>query len=801
MPVHDLDFSPDGKTLVVASSWPQMGAIHVIDVTRGLSRLVAKDRMAILNSLAFPGGPTMAWRQQLTGYSPDAARVATGGDLGCAMVFDSATGQPAFFGPHNHSGPFRHTWSAVGSTTFSPDGRRFATASLSHPGPSDVRLHDAETGRSIGMPVSMNNYVSAMAFSPDGKILAAGDYDSLVHFWDAQTGNRIGEPLRQPDIVLGLAFRPDGKVLAVSHSHDHGGRYGTILWDLETRRQIGKSIPEAGEVLAFSPDGRTLLTGQWLNLHRWDGATAEPVGTPTALTAQISSAAYRRDGRMIAVGCIDGTLQLCDGETAERFGTAMIHPARVSAVAFSPDPEARLILAGYIDGSARLWDRASQKLLGPPVLQSSSIKAVTFLPDGRSFLTTSHDGTTRRWPVPEPANDDVKLLALELQVRTGLEMSEEKAVVRLSPAIWHARRQQLRDLASPARQPSGISDVAFHEARARDAEQDDDSFAARWHLDRLVALQPERSDKWLTYARRARQFTASGQFKEAEQDYARARKLGSAEQLLNWYRYRIHDCLISKQWQSAQWYVERVLAVAPDDWHLYADRALINDQFGRLKEWEADLKRAVAHGADSPFQLQMADNFARKGMWTKARLALLGAGNGGRLPMQAFHHMAATCVKAGDRAEYRRLCALLIHQVGEQPHPYVANLVVWVCALGPGAVDDYSRPIALAESALREVTPAERRNVLNTLGAVLYRAGRYREAIARLHEAIKLAEDDERKVHDWAFLAMAHQSAGEPAEARKYRDLVTRHKAPANEDPWNKLDLELFRSEVEAVVK
>ena len=75
------------------------------------------------------------------------------------------------------------------------------------------------------------NYVAALAFQPDGKVLAAGDYNGLVRFWDTSTGREIGRPLPQGEIVLSLAYSPDGKMLAVGLANDHTGKPGIRLWD------------------------------------------------------------------------------------------------------------------------------------------------------------------------------------------------------------------------------------------------------------------------------------------------------------------------------------------------------------------------------------------------------------------------------------------------------------------------------------------------------------------------------------------------------------------------------------------
>jgi WD40 repeat protein/serine/threonine protein kinase/tetratricopeptide (TPR) repeat protein len=802
MPVHDLVFSPDGKTLLVGSGWGnETGAIHSIEITGGLSRLVAKEKTAILHSLPLPF-PTHGWQLHFASYSPDAGRILVGGGHGRAKLFDTATARPTFFGPGKHSGPFRHYWEAVGATTYSGDGRLFATASLDARGPSEVRLHDAETGQMVGEPLLHTNYVSAMAFSPDGTMLATGDYDRFVHFWDTRTGKRIGQRMLQPDIVLALKFRPDGNVLAIGHAKDYSGQRGVVLLDVASGQAVGKPIPEYGDILVFSPDGTKLVTSQWLRLCLWDSTTGERIGEPSYQSANIGSFAFRRDGKMILVGCSDGTLQLCDGETGKRTGAAMVHPAGVQAVAFSPDPEGKLLLAGYADGSARLWDRATQKLLGPPVLQSNSIRAVAFTPDGRSFVTSGTDGTTRCWPVPVPTEESLDRLTLQLQVRTGLEMNEGQGMVRLLPDEWRRRREQLaRDEGSPNAFAHGfVSDRDYHDARARDAEQDGDAFAARWHLDLLLALHSTDEDRWLALVRRARQYTVSGNLDEAAKDYSRARKLGSAEQLQNWYRYRILECLERKRSQSAIWYVNRVLAESPNDWHVYADRATANEQLGRSKEWEADVQQAVARGADLNYVFMLVDEFARKEMWTQAGSMIVFANSRVRLPDPAWHQLALALVKTGNRIEYRKLCRLLSKQLDERSDPDVARLAASVAVVAPRALDDYSTTIALVERALKNVEAERRQQFLDASGALLFRSGRHRESIARLRESLAVPGGHGRE-HDWLFLAMALHCDGQTNEAIKYLDLARQQTLPGKDRPWEKLEIQLLREEAEKLVK
>src|SRR5262249_24375569 len=128
--------------------------------------------------------------------------------------------------------------------------------------------------------------ITALAFSPDGKIMATGGtFDFATKLWDVDTGQERSTLEGHTGWVLSVAFSPDGKVLATASTGYRGSMDlprgsappGEVkLWDVET----GKELPPlAGDTsgtlaVAFSPDGKTLVTG---NMHQsaihWDVAT------------------------------------------------------------------------------------------------------------------------------------------------------------------------------------------------------------------------------------------------------------------------------------------------------------------------------------------------------------------------------------------------------------------------------------------------------------------------------------------------------------------------------------------------
>ncbi len=168
--------------------------------------------------------------------------------------------------------------------------------------------------------------------------------------------------------------------------------------------------------------------------------------------------------------------------------------------------------------------------------------------------------------------------------------------------------------------------------------------------------------------------------------------------------------------------------------------------------------------------------------------------------MSAWCCHALVCLKAGDPVGYRRICTRLLQEAGPQSHPGLANAVAWICAVGPDAVSDWSRPIALAELALKQATPQARPDVLNTLGAILYRAGRYQEAVARLRESIQ-AKGGKGLPQDWVFLALAQHRLGETTEARQLLDKVKQAKVADPGAIWNNVEIELLRQEAQKLVE
>jgi serine/threonine protein kinase/tetratricopeptide (TPR) repeat protein len=165
-----------------------------------------------------------------------------------------------------------------------------------------------------------------------------------------------------------------------------------------------------------------------------------------------------------------------------------------------------------------------------------------------------------------------------------------------------------------------------------------------------------------------------------------------------------------------------------------------------------------------------------------------------------YYWLALTQLAAGDRDGYRGTCAAMLGRFGGTARPDVAYWVAWTCVLAPDAVANPDRPVELAGAAFGG--PPEAGKYSLGLGAALYRAGRFGEAVRCCDEAAPRVTA--LSAYTGFFLAMAHHRAGHGAEAREW---LSQARAWTERDadkglPWNRrLTLHLLRREAEALIQ
>jgi WD40 repeat protein len=221
-----------------------------------------------------------------------------------------------------------------------------------------------------------------------------------VKVWDAATGE-VGVEFNAHGVtVFCLAWHPDGRRIA-SASWD--GRLHTVqVWDARDGRAI-YALPPGPErfAVAFSPDGRYLVTGGNEALQVWDAASGREVGTLGTHDQDIRGVVFSRVGGRLASASGDGTVKLWDATRLSEKQEPRIKPipARVPGpslnVAFSPDGE-RLATGGE-KNLVKVWDvRTGNEVQSLPG-HRGDVYTVAFSHDGRWLASGSEDSTVKIW--------------------------------------------------------------------------------------------------------------------------------------------------------------------------------------------------------------------------------------------------------------------------------------------------------------------------------------------------------------------------------------------------------------------
>lgn len=319
-------------------------------------------------------------------FGPDGSRVYTGSDGdGTAKAWDTSTGKELF----TFSG--QGATIGVDSIAASPDGTLIATGEFD----TNVKIWDAANGNLLRTLFGHASYIDGMAFSRDGKYLASSSEDGTARIWDPLTGRELLRLDGHTSGVLGVAFEPDGTRL-VTVSRDGTGK----VWDISPAgsREWLTLVGHDNLVnrVAYSPDGTRLATAGADGVVKvWDAAsgknlfTTEPNANPEG-----GSVSYSPDGTRLAT-VVEGNAKIIDAESGADILTIGPFVSAAAGIIYSPD--GKRLAGANADGEIIIYDSSSGKVLVKVPAHKGRIEQVTFSPDGTSLASAGDDSTAKIW--------------------------------------------------------------------------------------------------------------------------------------------------------------------------------------------------------------------------------------------------------------------------------------------------------------------------------------------------------------------------------------------------------------------
>jgi DNA-binding SARP family transcriptional activator/WD40 repeat protein len=405
--VASMVYAPDGKTVTTVDDG---GNLIIWSPATGTETAVLSGPPGrVRDAAASPSGSTL--------YTAEVGGVLLAWDL---------TGGRSF----ERTARIDTAWSCCEPTTpptpalaVSPDGSRFAVVD----GSSTVGVFSTETfRRQASFAIEPEgDPITALAWSPTGRTLAVGAHGGVVQLWSVNGAPRLerslfalGPHARQSQTVQALAFSPNGALLAAADKTPppRPGHLFALplasatmaMWRVATGRPLGPpadlgtgNSPYGSDAVAFSHDGRllaaTLLSG---GIRVFDASTGRALRTFAEPGDDTISVAFSPTGTL-ASGTLGGNVDTWNPVTGRRLPQTLLADAAapVTAVAFDPTGQ-WLATAGYHDGSIKVWSTASFQQEGPRLVSDpGATSAVVFQPAGGDLFAFDDRGGVFTWPI------------------------------------------------------------------------------------------------------------------------------------------------------------------------------------------------------------------------------------------------------------------------------------------------------------------------------------------------------------------------------------------------------------------
>lgn len=386
-----MQFSTNGNRLAIAElgkeSWKNKNfTIKLWDATTGKLAHTLTGHTRWIKAIAF---------------STDSKMLVSGDEYETIRIWDTATGKLLSTLNWRRGTP-------TYALAFSPSGRFIASG---HPEAAKLWDNTVKPKRQIDDAIGdyqhaleireHKDYVSKLAFSPDGKTLLTGSKDGTIQAWDTASGSHRFTVLGHIEGTRDLMFTPNGDTLvSLNQPFNPPGIFQQQRWDLNTGDQLSTNFAgiDAGNMM-LAPDSKTLVTHSFGNkCLLWDINTDLP-----RIITRFTLNGYPRDGlnikfafsadaKMLAAGGEDNSVHvwdIIDSKNARYRFTVRGHKHWIRTLAFSPD--GKMLASGGEGKTLCLWRVADGASLFTSTAHNWWVNAVAFSPDGKLLASGGNE--------------------------------------------------------------------------------------------------------------------------------------------------------------------------------------------------------------------------------------------------------------------------------------------------------------------------------------------------------------------------------------------------------------------------
>jgi WD40 repeat protein len=291
------------------------------------------------------------------------------------------------------------TLPVVSSVALDPAGRLLAAVGDDHL----VRVFDLPSGQLAHRWASHVDWVRASVFQPNGSVLATSGADRRICFWNVMAdGKARNVSDRLPAVVHALAYSPDGRLLAAAGFAD-----SVWLFDADQGKLI-RELPAPGvdiRTITFSPDGKRVAAAGRAGLVRiWDATSGQQISDVPVSTRRVFALAYSPDGKLLAAGGHQRIVRLLDSASGKVLADLPERPGDVMSLCFcGPDT-----LASAGSGNViHIWDLTLQRERCQLLGHTGSITTLVFNRAETMLISGSYDTTVRVWDVKRHSEERV----------------------------------------------------------------------------------------------------------------------------------------------------------------------------------------------------------------------------------------------------------------------------------------------------------------------------------------------------------------------------------------------------------